>query len=70
MKKLALALSVMLIIGILGAGVLGKSYGKGGKDSENPASANSNGNGWGKGGNPNKLDKPGKGGEITQRFNY
>jgi hypothetical protein len=61
MKKLAIALSVMLIMGILGAGVLGKSYGKGGKDSENPASDNSNGNGWGKGGNP---DKPGKGGET------
>jgi hypothetical protein len=62
MKKLAIALSTMLILGILGAGVLAKNMnvpgsGKGAKFGEqsDPAPGNNgNGKGWGKGGNPNK----------------
>jgi len=63
MKKLAIALSTMLILGILGASVLAKNmnsqgYGKGGKFGEQadpaPSNGNGNGKGWGKGGNPNK----------------
>jgi hypothetical protein len=61
MKKLAIALSTMLILGILGAGVLAKNmnsqgYGKGklGEQTDPAPGNNGNGKGWGKGGNPNK----------------
>jgi hypothetical protein len=65
MKKLAVALSIILILGIVGAGVLAKSgkaksYGqsknKYGEDTEE--GPNGNGKAWGKGGNPNKPGGP------------
>jgi hypothetical protein len=64
MRKLAIALSTMLILGILGAGVLAKnenskSYGKGGKYGEESDPSPGNGKGWGKGGNPDKQEGEG-----------